>query len=72
MLKITVRGEANAQALFDVLNGQGVTWSEPYTPPGAYTETRGAHTLTVQRPSQGLAEHLHNLFPDMKFTTKEF
>lgn len=65
MLKVTVRGEANAQALFDTLNGLGVTWSSPFT-------SRGCHTLTVQRPRPGLAEHLHILFPSIKFTTKEF
>lgn len=65
MLKIKVRGEANAQALFDVCHGMGVAWQIPRAP-------RLAHVLTVKHPGVDLPAHLKNLFPDMRFTCTEF
>lgn len=65
MASISVRGEANAQALFDVLHGSGVTWSHPWTP-------RGAHKLTVQRPGENLREFIAKCFPEMRFSIREF
>jgi hypothetical protein len=61
MLKIKVRGDANAQALFDVLAGGGVRWVNPKAHSSAYV-------LFVQEPGYDLAAHLKSLFPDMRFT----
>lgn len=63
--KITVRGEANAQALFDVLHGKGITWSQPFN-------TRGYHILIIERPENDLNTHLKNIFPGMKFKMSMF
>ena len=65
MLKIKVRGEANAQALFDVTHGMDVMWAQPFTP-------HQAHTLVVANPGTDLPAQPKNLFPDMRFTSTPF
>ena len=44
-----IRGEANAQALFDVLNGRNARWSAPPT-------SRGYHTIAFDGVSVAAEE----------------
>lgn len=61
-VKITLRGEANAQALFDVLVGRAVRWSSGC----------GWHVLTFQSDSVAVARsHVAGLFPNLRFSAKE-
>lgn len=47
-----INGAANAQAVFDFMNGRGVRWTEPKT------GTRGRHIVTFEYESVGLAENV--------------
>ena len=66
-MKVTlaVRGAANAQAVFDFLNGNDVTWREPKL--GLQW-----HTMAFEYPSPGLAEAAVKaaFHPRMKHTVK--
>lgn len=61
-VKITLRGEANAQALFDVLVGHAVRWSSGC----------GWQVLTFQSDSvEAARSHVADLFPNLRFSVKE-
>ena len=47
MIKVSLRGAANAQGLFDALRGHSVTWREPFRPQDAHTIIAGTYTGTA-------------------------
>lgn len=58
-LLIKVQGEANAQALFDVMNRDGVSWKR---------QRGGWHFLTIERTDARTEGILRSLFRDTKMT----
>lgn len=64
---IKVQGEANAQSLFDLFNGQGVTWYQPTRKGDSW------HAIQIRIPTEKHLEtklFVKDCFPKMRISFK--